>query len=154
MVKCCGPCSRLALHLLSSNNVDFWNFLWEPTTQKKSYHVQHPNPLHPTKKFKRDSLKKTSPIAEVLPWRTYLYSISITSVKIAAGWHCGTLPWSMVPRVHFRRWIFFEPSHNLSLETGDAHCNISKAKKIVLCHQVSRCCSPGTFSYQTQYYKH
>ena len=105
--------------------------------RKKSYHVQHPNPLHSTKKLKRDSLiRKTSLVAEVLPWSMHLYAISITSVKTAAELHCGTLPWSMVPRVHLRRWLFFEPSHNLSLETGDAHCNISKSKKIVLCHQV------------------
>ena len=117
VVKCCSPWSRLTLHPLSSNNVDFWNYIWEPTIEKNLYHVQHPNPIHPTKKLKRDSLKKTSLIAELLPWSMHLYDISITSVKIDAGWHCGKLPWSMVPRVHLRRWLFFEPSHNLSLET-------------------------------------
>ena len=90
-----------------------------------SYTASEPTPSN--KELKRDSLKKTSLIAEVLPWSMHLYAISITSVKIAAGWHCGMLPWSMEPRVHLRRWLFFEPSHNLSLETGDAHCNTSKA---------------------------
>ena len=38
----------------------------------------------------------TSLVAEVLHWSMHLYAISITSVKIAVGWHCGMLPWSMV----------------------------------------------------------
>ena len=31
VVKCCGPWCRLTLYPLSSNNVDFWIYLWEPT---------------------------------------------------------------------------------------------------------------------------
>ena len=38
------------------------------------------------KKLERDSLKKTSLIAEVLPWSMHLYAISIVSVKITALW--------------------------------------------------------------------
>ena len=34
-MKCCGPWSRLTVHPLSLNNVYFWNYLWEPTIQKK-----------------------------------------------------------------------------------------------------------------------
>ena len=46
VVKCCSPWSRLTLHPLSSNNVDFWNYLWEPTIEKKvvSCAASEPNP--------------------------------------------------------------------------------------------------------------